>query len=50
LAEWRGFSGSIEEDIMAAITLEASVNARSATGGTALERVREEIERAKTGE
>ncbi len=49
LAEWRGFSGSIEEDIMAAITLEASVNARSATGGTALERVREEIERAKTG-
>ncbi|MGA2151251.1 MAG: argininosuccinate lyase [Geobacteraceae bacterium] len=48
LAEWRGFSGSIEEDIMAAITLEASVNARSATGGTALERVREEIERAKT--
>jgi argininosuccinate lyase len=50
LAEWRGFSGSIEEDIMAAITLEASINARSATGGTALERVREEIERAKTGE
>lgn len=49
LAEWQGFSGSIEEDIMAAITLEASVNARSATGGTALERVREEIERAKTG-
>jgi argininosuccinate lyase len=49
LAEWRGFSGSIEEDIMAAITLEASVNARSTTGGTALERVREEIERAKTG-
>jgi argininosuccinate lyase len=48
LAEWQGFSGSIEEDIMAAITLEASVNARSATGGTALERVREEIERAKT--
>ena len=50
LSEWRGFSGSIEEDIMAAITLEASVNARSATGGTALERVREEIERARTGE
>lgn len=49
LAEWQGFSGSIEEDIMAAITLDASVNARSATGGTALERVREEIERAKTG-
>ena len=50
LSEWRGFSGSIEEDIMAAITLEASVNARSATGGTALEKVREEIERARTGE
>jgi len=49
LAEWRGFSAFIEEDIMAAITLGASVNARSTTGGTALERVREEIERAKTG-
>ena len=49
MAEWHGFSTAIGEDIRDAITLEASVNARSATGGTALERVREEIERAKTG-
>ena len=49
LEEWRGFSEKIEEDIFAAITLEASVNARHATGGTALERVKEEIERAKAG-
>ena len=39
----------IDEDIRVAITLEASVNARRATGGTALERVEAEIERAKTG-
>jgi argininosuccinate lyase len=49
LEEWRGFSEKIEDDISEAITLEASVNARRATGGTALERVREEIERAKAG-
>ena len=49
VAEWQIFSMKIEADICDAITLEASVNARSATGGTALERVREEIERAKTG-
>jgi argininosuccinate lyase len=49
LDEWRGFSEKIEEDIFAAITLEASVNARHATGGTAPERVMEEIERAKGG-
>jgi argininosuccinate lyase len=49
IAEWRGFSEKIEEDIYGAITLEASVNARCATGGTALERVKEEIERAKAG-
>jgi argininosuccinate lyase len=46
-AEWRGFSEKIGDDIYAAITLEASVNARSATGGTALERVKAEIERLK---
>jgi argininosuccinate lyase len=45
---WKGFSERIEADIFEAITLEASVNARKATGGTALERVRAEIERAKT--
>ena len=49
LAEWQIFSMKIEADICDAITLEASVNARSATGGTALERVREEIERARIG-
>ena len=49
LEEWRRFSGMIDEDIADAITLEASVNARSATGGTALVRVKEEIERAKSG-
>lgn len=47
--EWRGFSEKIDEDIFDAITLEASVNARRATGGTALERVKEEIERVKAG-
>ncbi|HEX9024106.1 MAG TPA: argininosuccinate lyase [Geobacteraceae bacterium] len=47
LDEWRGFSEKIGDDISAAITLEASVNARRATGGTALERVREEIARAR---
>ena len=49
MEEWRVFSGMIEEDICVAITLEASVNARRATGGTALERVEAEIERAKSG-
>jgi len=49
LEEWRGFSDKIDADIFTAITLEASVNARSATGGTALERVKEEIARAKAG-
>jgi len=49
IEEWRAFSDKIEEDIAAAITLEASVNARRATGGTALERVKGEIERAKAG-
>ncbi len=46
-AEWKGFSDQIGDDIYAAITLEASVNARSATGGTALVRVKAEIERIK---
>jgi argininosuccinate lyase len=47
LAEWKAFSDLIGDDIYAAITLEASVNARSATGGTALVRVKAEIERLK---
>jgi argininosuccinate lyase len=49
LTEWQLFSYLFEEDIFAAITVEASVNARLATGGTALERVRAEIARAKEG-
>ncbi len=49
IAEWQGFSSRIEPDIFAAITLEASVNARSATGGTALACVKAEIERCKAG-
>jgi argininosuccinate lyase len=49
IKEWQGFSDRISEDIYDAITLEASVNARKATGGTALERVKREIERVKSG-
>ena len=49
LEEWRTFSGRFDADIAEAITLEASVNARSAIGGTAVERVRAEINRAKEG-
>ncbi len=49
IEEWQSFSDRIGADIYDAITLEASVNARKATGGTALERVKAEIERAKVG-
>lgn len=49
IEEWQSFSDKIDEDIYDAITLEASVNARRATGGTALERVKAEIERARVG-
>ena len=49
LEEWHRFSERIESDIYDAITLEASVNARRATGGTALERVKAEIDRVKAG-
>jgi len=45
--QWKSFSERIGPDIYDAITLEASVNARRATGGTALERVKAEIERLK---
>jgi argininosuccinate lyase len=47
--EWRSFSDRIGDDIYASITLEASVNARRATGGTARECVEREIERVKAG-
>jgi argininosuccinate lyase len=49
VAEWQLFSAHIDSDIFDCITLEASVNARSATGGTAEARVRDEIERLKVG-
>jgi argininosuccinate lyase len=49
MEEWRAFSAMIGEDIYGSITLEASVNARRATGGTALEKVKQEIERARSG-
>ncbi len=46
-AEWQSFSERIGRDIYDAITLEASVGARKATGGTAGERVRAELERLR---
>jgi len=49
LDEWRAFSPLIGEDLPAAITLEASVDARRATGGTAREAVLREIRRVKEG-
>jgi argininosuccinate lyase len=49
LAQWHLFSLRFEEDIFEAITIDASVNARKATGGTASERVVAEIARAKEG-
>jgi argininosuccinate lyase len=49
MEEWKSFSGMIGDDIYDSITLEASVNARCATGGTALERVKAEIDRVKAG-
>jgi len=47
LDEFRRFSELIEEDIFDFVTLEASVNARRATGGTAREAVEREIARAR---
>jgi argininosuccinate lyase len=49
LAEWQLFSTRIDNDIFDAITVEASVNARNVTGGTARERVWGEILRAREG-
>lgn len=47
LAEFREFSTLIEADIYDFVTLEASVNARKATGGTAREAVERELSRLK---
>ena len=43
LEEFRQFSADIDDDIFNYVTLEASVNARKATGGTAREAVEKEI-------
>ncbi|MCD4688828.1 MAG: argininosuccinate lyase [Desulfuromonadaceae bacterium] len=47
LEEFRSFSEHIEADIYDYVTLDASVNARRATGGTAREAVQREIDRAR---
>jgi argininosuccinate lyase len=48
LTEFRSFSELIEEDIYDYVTLDASVNARRATGGTARAAVEREIQRARS--
>lgn len=47
LDEFRGFSDLIEADIYDFVTLEASVNARKAVGGTARKAVEQELARLK---
>ncbi|MBE0598917.1 MAG: argininosuccinate lyase [Desulfuromonadales bacterium] len=47
LEEFRQFSAAIGDDIYQYVTLDASVNARTATGGTAREAVAREIARAR---
>jgi len=49
LAEWQLFSPYFSSDIFAAITVEASVNARDVIGGTARKRVEDEIRRCREG-
>ncbi len=49
LEEFRSFSTLIEADIFDFVTLEASVNARRATGGTARSAVEREIARLRGG-
>lgn len=47
LDEWQQFSEQIGADIENYVTLDASVNARTATGGTARSAVEKEIDRAR---
>jgi argininosuccinate lyase len=47
LEEFKQFSADIDADIFDCVTLEASVNARKATGGTAREAVEREIPLAR---
>jgi argininosuccinate lyase len=49
LAEWQLFSPYFSDDIFDAITVEASVNARNVIGGTARNRVEDEIRRCREG-
>ncbi len=49
LDEWHQFSDVFREDIMAYITVMASVNARNVIGGTAQDQVRTEIKRTREG-
>jgi argininosuccinate lyase len=48
LAELRGFSEQIEQDVFAVLTLEGSVNARDHIGGTAPKQVRAAIARGQS--
>jgi len=47
LEEFKGFYEGFEADILEAVTVEASVRARTSEGGTAPERVAEALERAR---
>jgi argininosuccinate lyase len=47
LEEYRRFSGLIEEDVYAALSLDAVLASRRVTGGTAPEQVREALDRAR---
>lgn len=49
LTEWQLFSPYFDNDIFAAITIEASINARNVPGGTAREMVLSEILRCREG-
>lgn len=49
LAEWQLFSPHFSDDIFGAITVEASIKARDVIGGTARNRVQEEIRRHRDG-
>ncbi|MBI3923507.1 MAG: argininosuccinate lyase, partial [Armatimonadetes bacterium] len=47
LKEFKEFDSRIEADVFGALTVEASVAARTSAGGTSPERVREQIEQAE---
>jgi argininosuccinate lyase len=47
LEEWRSFSPEFDEDIVEIISPEGAMRARTSPGGTAPERVKEQIEQAR---